>query len=237
MDRDVVAPPVTENGLDDVIDNGVEQRVLVLVPLGSVLCRDDDGVDARRRQAVVLDGDLALRVGTQMRNRVRLAHLGLARDEPMGEIDRQRHERLRLATCETEHEPLVAGALLLVQTGSLGDALCDVGALLIERDQDGTAPSVESLRRIVVADAGHRLAHDLGNVDIPVARDLAGDNGHAGRHHRLARNARVRIHGDHRVENGVGNLVGQLVRVAHRHGLGREEVAAAGHLRRPFATE
>ena len=60
--------------------------------------------------------------------------------------------------------------------------------------------------------------------------DLAGDVHEAGGDHRLDRDARLRVLLEHRVEDGVGDLVTDLVRVPLGHGLGREQAhVGLGH--------
>ena len=56
--------------------------------------------------------------------------------------------------------------------------------------------------------------------------DFAGDDRGAGLHHRFAGHAGALVLRQDRVEDGVGDLVGDLVRVAFGDGFGGEEVAA-----------
>ena len=73
----------------------------------------------------------------------------------------------------------------------------------------------------------HRVAHDLRDLDVGLGRDLAGDVDEAGGHHRLDGDAAARVLREHRVEDRVGDLVTDLVRVSLGDGLGREQ--ACGH--------
>ena len=231
--HDVVVPPGAEHRLDDVFDDGgLQFRLLRLaVPLRTVLRREHDGPDRGRAAFVVFDGDLALRIGTEMGDRLGLADFGLPGDQLVREVDGKRHQRFGLATREAEHQPLVSGALLgRIATRLVSiHALVDVGALLVERDENCTAASVESLRRIVVADLLGGLSDDLGDLHVAVAGHFAGDHRHAGRDHRFAGDSTVRVDGDHGVEHGIRDLVRELVGMAHRNGFGGEEVRAVGH--------
>ena len=76
-----------------------------------------------------------------------------------------------------------------------------------------------------------RLAHELGDVDVGVGGDLAGDDDQAGGDQRLAGHAAVRVLGEDGVEDGVGDLVGHLVGVALGDRLGGEGVR--GHVAAP----
>jgi hypothetical protein len=99
-----------------------------VLDLGCVLGGQHDGVDARWPAIrIVLDRDLALGVRTQPRQHALLAQLRLTLHEPMREHDRHRHELAGFVDGEAEHQPLIAGALVLVQALPLRHALRDVG--------------------------------------------------------------------------------------------------------------
>ena len=62
------------------------------------------------------------------------------------------------------------------------------------------------------------LADDLLEVDPGAGRDLAGDDDHAGLDQRFAGDAALWVLGEDRVEDGVGDLVGNLVRMSLGYG-------------------
>src|SRR3546814_7566298 len=72
------------------------------------------------------------------------------------------------------------------------------------------------------------MSDDMGNLDVCVVGDVAGQERQAGGYHRLAGNPCHRVLGEDRVEDGVGDLVGHLVGMALGHGL-RGEGPLAGH--------
>jgi len=78
-----------------------------------------------------------------------------------------------------------------------------------------------------VADLGDALAGDARDVDARGRRDLAADHDDARGQEGLAGDAAGRIIGQDRVEDGVRDLVGHLVGMTLRHGLGGEEKAFA----------
>ena len=111
---------------------------------------------------LVVERDLCLAVGAQVRHGAGLAHLGEPLGHAVGEPDRQRHQVGRLVAGVAEHHPLVAGALAVevvlaglaaAQLLALVDALGDVGALLVDADDDAAGVAVEAVERVVVADA------------------------------------------------------------------------------------
>src|ERR1700761_4808974 len=70
------------------------------------------------------------------------------------------------------------------------------------------------------------LGGQLYEVNPAAGGDFAGDDGDALLHHGFASHAGARILSQDRVENGVGNLVGNLVRMAFGHRLRGKEVVA-----------
>ena len=70
-----------------------------------------------------------------------------------------------------------------------------------------------------------RVADDRGDVDVAGGGDLAGDVHLAGGDHGLDGDPAARVLREHGVEDRVADLVGDLVRVALGHRLGREETA------------
>src|SRR5690606_25539817 len=177
--------------------------------------------------AVVAQGDLALGIRAQPRQRrvLLLADLGLLLDQSVRVVDRGRHELRRLVAGVAEHQALVARALLLrlpaVHAGG------DVRGLLAEHVDDGAGVAVEADVRIVVADAVDDLAGQALDVDPRGGGDFAGDDGGAGLHQGLAGHAGALVLRQDGVEDRIGDLVGDLVRMALGDRFGGEEIA--GH--------
>ncbi|GAA2990731.1 hypothetical protein GCM10020227_69480 [Streptomyces flavovirens] len=219
---------------DELADVGREERVQVDV--GRVLRGDDDRVQAERLVAVVLDGDLGLAVGPQVGDGAVLADLGEAAREPVRQVDRQRHQLGRLVAGVAEHQPLVAGTLLvelvLVALDALlvggVDALRDVRGLRPDGHRDTTGSSVEALLGGVVADLEHLAAHEVGDVGVGLGRDLTRDMHQTGGDQGLDGDARGGVLAQERVENRVADLVSDLVGVALGDGFRGEETA--GHI-------
>ena len=213
--------------LDEVLADLLQRHVRV------VLGRDDDRVDAHRLVVLVLDGDLGLAVGAQVADQVRAAAVGEPLRELVGQQDRHRHQLGRLVRGVAEHDPLVAGALLVVLL--LVDAHRDVGRLPLDRGEHAAGLVVEAVGGVRVADLLDRLADDLRDVGVDLGRDLAGDEREARRDDGLAGHAAVGVLGEDRVENGVGDLVGDLVRMPLGHRFRSEQVVLRFHYLPPFA--
>src|SRR5439155_27319272 len=95
--------------------------------------------------------------------------------------------------------------------------------------------AVEAELAAVVADLVDRAADDFLKVDVRARRDLAGDHREAGGDQRFAGDAADRVLGEDGVENGIGDLIGDFVRVSFGDRLGREKMPAlTAHAVRSF---
>ena len=94
-----------------------------------VLGGHDDGLDALRHAALVLDRDLRLAVRAQIRQLAALACLGEAAGHAVRQRDGHRHQLGRLAAGEPEHHPLVTGAKLERRCRVIADLERSVDAL------------------------------------------------------------------------------------------------------------
>ena len=145
----------------------------------------------------------------------------------MREHCRQRHVLGRLVRRVTEHHALIARAdrirrvhLAFAGLDRLVDALRDVGRLLVERDENAAGVGVEPVARVRIADLAHRLTDDLRNVHITRRRNLPNHMRLPRRHERLTGNASLRILRENRIEDAVGNLIGEFIGMPLGHGLG-----------------
>jgi hypothetical protein len=77
---------------------------------------------------------------------------------------------------------------------------------------------------IVVADLLDRVADNLRDIDSGLRGDLPGHHDQVRLHQRLAGNAALRVLGQHGVEDRIGDAIGDLVRVAHRHRFAGEQI-------------
>ena len=206
---------------DDLIDQIVVQRPLE-VDAGGMLGRDEHRVNRHRLAVLVDHAHLSLAVGAEVAQLSVAPNLSQPLREPVAQPNRQGHQVGGLVAGEPEHHPLVAGTLTiehiftagpLAQLESLVDTLGDVGALTVERHQDGAGAAVESLGIIVVANLVHRVTHQRRHVHRGLGGDLAGNKHHPGGQQCLTGNPALRVLLEHGVEYGVGHLVGHLVRV------------------------
>jgi hypothetical protein len=147
----------------------------------------------------------------------------------------ERHQRRRLVRRVAEHQALVARTLLvelvLVTLDTLlvrrVDALRDVGRLRADGHRNATGRAVEALLRGVVADLEDLVAHQLRDRRVRLGGDLSGHVHQAGGDQRLHGDPGMRVLAKKRVENGVTDLVSDLVGVTLGHRLRGEQ--ATGH--------
>jgi hypothetical protein len=198
-----------DHHLVDVVAQARDVDVLV------VLRRDDDRLDPRRTPIPVLDGHLALAVRAQVGERVLVADLGQPPREMVRDLDRHGHELGGLVAGETEHHPLIARAPGIHAAG-------DIGRLLIDGDDHPAGGIVESVIRVGIARRLDGVPDDASHVDVGVGGDLPDDQGQAGRHRRLAGHAPERVLGQDSVQNGVRDLVRDLVGMPLGDRLGAE---------------
>ena len=143
--------------------------------------------------------------------------------------DRKRHELRRLIARETEHQTLVAragvefiGDLSGFRLERFVDAESDVGRLTVDHVDDRAGVAVEAVLRAVISDLADGLADDFVDIDVRLGGYLTHDRNDTGRGGRLAGDAGHRILLKHSVEDRVGDLVADLVRMTFGHGFGSE---------------
>ena len=148
-------------------------------------------------------------------------------------VDRRGHQLRRLGTGIAEHDPLIAGPLLLTVRGVDPDR--NMRRLFVQevRHLDGLV--VELLLRVAdVADAVPRdavdPAHHLRQARRVGQPDLAADHDPVGRREGLGGHPRLGLLREQGVEDGVGNAIAYLVRMPLGDGFrGEGIVLAAAH--------
>ena len=161
---------------------------------------------------VVLNCDLGFAIGPEVRKSAISADFAQAVGQLVRQRNRGRHVVGILVGGIAEHHALVAGAAGVHAHG-------DVARLLVDAGDDRAGVGVETVEGVVVADGGDHAAHQRLEIDISFGGDFAGNDDQAGGRERLAGHPAVRIFLDAGIEDGVGNLVGNLVRVTFGHAI------------------
>ena len=133
----------------------------------------------------------------------------------MRQRNRRRHQVFILPAGIAKHHSLVAGAAGIHAHGN-------VAGLLVNARDYGAGVAIESVNGIVIADGAHRAAHHALEIYIRLGRDFCDDH-HTGLDQRLAGHPTDRVHAQNRIEYGIGDLIGNLVRMPFRNRLGSKQ--------------
>ena len=170
-------------GFDDLLDHGLLD--LLVFRLRRVLRREHHCIDRFRLAIAIPHRNLRLGIRPEPLEPTVAAKLRLAFDQPVREVNRQRHQLARLVARIAEHETLIARALLEVETLAFIDALRDVRRLPIVIDKHCARPVVHAELGVVVANPFDDAAGDLRVIDNRARRDLAREHDEPGIAQRL----------------------------------------------------
>ena len=171
---------------------------------------------------LILDRDLRLAVRSQVRQSAVLPDLGQPHGQHLSVLDRKRHKLLRLGVGVAEHHALVARAYeseLVAAAAGLDlmrfvDAHRDVRRLSPHVHDYVAGVAVEAGIVAVVSDLAYDFARDSLVVDIEVAGSLAEYDHHACLCSAFAGYVSLRILSKYGIEDSVGHLVAELVRMS-----------------------
>lgn len=203
-------------GWDDLLDDLLLDLLAQLLSGDglSVLGRDDDSVDSERDDSsvvmLVLDGDLGLGIGSQPWDATVAtgsAHLSV---KLVCQLKGQWEELWGLIGGITEHDTLVTGTELL-KSLVVVQALSDIGGLLLDGDKDVAGLVVEALGGVIVTDVLDGTTDDLLVVELGLGGDLAENHDHTSLGCGLASNLGERVLSQAGIEDGIGDLISDLV--------------------------
>jgi hypothetical protein len=177
-----------------------------------VLRRDDDRIHPHRLAEGIFNRHLALAVRKEVPDLPILADLGEPAGDLVGERDGKRHQLWRLVAGVANHHALVAGAGLVVGVAPVGertilqglvDALGDLRALLLDRDDDARGGGVEPVVGVRIPDVANHSTRDPVDVDVGGGRDLTEHEHHASGGRCLARDPPQGIFGQDGIQHRV----------------------------------
>ena len=184
-----------------------------------VLGAQDDGMHFQGlvRLPVVLDGELALGIRSQVGHQLDLVVADIGEDfqQFVAQVQRKRHVVFGVPAGVAEHHALVAGALL-VFAGAFHAAV-DVGALFMQGAENAAAGGVEHVVGLGIADPADGVAHGGLDIHIGLGLDLSHNHDHAGRAETLAGHFGLRVLFQKFIQDGVADLVRHFVRVPFGH--------------------
>ena len=220
-----------DHGLGHLLDHVLPD--LLQGDIGVVLGGDDHCIHPDRAVVlVILHGDLTLAVGPHIGHLAALADLRHALAQLLCQGQGQGHQFRRLVAGVAEHHALVTGAVAQLAVGALlvlqgfVHAHGDVGGLLVDGGNHGTGVAVKAVLAPVIANVPDHLPGDVGDVHIAAGGDLAHHVDQSGAGRGLAGHAAVGVLLQNGVQDGVGDLVADLVGVALRDGFGGEEIVS-----------
>ena len=177
-----------------------------LVQIFSMLGRDNNRSGAHRLAVHIFKADLGFRIRTEPGGSARMARLGQGFQDFMGKVNGSRHQNIGLAAGVTEHDALVAGALILVAGGI--DADGDIRRLSVNMVFEFQVLPVKTF--LLVSDVADRrpgnVLDPLGGYRIGAAH-FAGDDQKIGRAKGLNRHPGEGIGSKISIDDGIGNTV------------------------------
>ena len=217
-----------ENFLDDFLDDKIAN--LAVLHVSAVLGGNDDVGDADRLAILVLNGDLALGVGTKPLDAASFAQAGQLAPKTMRKHDWSRHQLRCFVASEPEHQSLIPGPLLrmILSFGGPGiNSLRDIGTLRGNHVGDKNSVGVENVIVVDVADFADRLADDRVMIEFGFSGDFAADDNHITLRVGFAGDAAAGILSKTGVQDGVRDGIANFVRVAFADRLGGKDVVFA----------
>src|SRR4029077_1659744 len=204
-----------EDGLDDFVQDGFVQ--VALRNFLAVLSGDHRAIHAGGAAINVFDCYLGFSIGAEEINNPGLADFGKAAGELVRDLDRHSHQLGSLIAGEAEHQSLVPGAAGVNAHG-------DVVRLLFDGADDAASFGVEAVLGAGVADVADHFAGDIGEIHVGFRGDFAGNDNQTGGDERLTGHAAHGVVLQHGVEDRIGNLVSNFVRVTLGNRFRGEEV-------------
>lgn len=203
----------------------------------AVLGADDDGVHSKRNNGtvvvLVLDGHLGLGVWSEPWQAAVTSCSRHSSVKLVCQLEGQGEEFWGLVGGISEHDTLVTSAeflqcLIVVQT------LGNIWGLLLDGDQDVASLVVEALGGVIVSDILDGISDDLLVIETGLGCDLAEDHHHTGLGGRLASDLGEGVILQAGIEDGIRDLIRNLVGVAfsYRLGLGGESAQTTGSRRK-----
>lgn len=210
-----------DGGLDDLLKDLLAE--LLGGDVRGVLGRHDDGVDADRDNGtvvvLVLNGDLSLGVGAQPGEGAVAAGSRHGSVELVGEHESEGEELGGFVGGITEHDTLVTGTKLL-ESLLVVETLSDIRGLLLNGNEQVQGLVVEALGGVIVTNVLDGVTDNLLVVKLGLGGDFTENHDHAGLSGSLTSNLGEGVLSQAGVEDGIGNLIGNLIGVTLTDGFG-----------------
>jgi hypothetical protein len=209
---------IEEVGGDDLLDDLFENLLPEVLGgnLLSVLSGDDDSIDTQGCNSapllLVLDSDLSLGVWAEPSAGAIAAGGRHGKVELVSEHEGEGHELGGLVGCVAEHDTLITSSVVFEV--SVVKTLGNVRRLLLNCDKDVAGLVVKALLARVVSNVLDSITNDLLVVNLGLCGNLTKDHDHARLGCSFAGNFGVGVLSEAGIEDGIRDLVTDLVRVA-----------------------
>ena len=127
----------------------------------------------------------------------------------MSHLNRHRHQLRRFVTSITKHQPLITRTARV-------NALSDIRRLCADSVDDATGIRIVAEFGVVVADLFDSFANYLLIIDLGRSGDLTRNDCQTGGYERFASNSSGRVLCQNSVENGVRDMIRDLIWMAFR---------------------
>lgn len=218
-------------GGDDEVDNVLlESGSDLLVGDGGGMLSGDydsvnsDGGDFTISLLLVFDGDLRLGVGSEPRENSLVSAFTKTSAQVGGEDVGKRHHFGCLIGGISEHVSLISSTNFF-DGASFMNSLSNIGALLFDGDQNVASLVIESLGRIIESDSLNGITDDLLVINLGLGGNFTENEDHSSLGCGFTSNFAVWVFGEASIQNGVGDLIADLVRVSLSYALRGEEKA------------
>ena len=172
---------------------------------------------------IVLNGHLAFAVWAQVVHLVAFpAQFSQNTQQPVTQIQWQRHKVIRLAASIAKHHALVTRSLLFWSCSL--NALVDVWTLLVNRTQNTTTGGIKHVLTLGVADALNGVPSDLLHVNVGLAFHLSSQNHLTGGHQGFTSHFGLGVESEKMINQRIRNLIGHLIGVPFTDRFGSKEV-------------
>ena len=190
----------------------------------SMLGGNNDGIDANRFAIHIFHGNLGLAIGTQVGQGAVFAYFGQAQSQLVSQVSRHGHVAVGFVGGIAKHHALVTGASLFLGSfaflglQSLVHAHRDITGLLVDGNQHAAGVAVKAVFSAVIADIDNGLAGNAGDVHIALGGNFTKDMDLAGGHNGFAGYTTLGVFLEDGVQDSIGNLVGDFIRMAFGYG-------------------
>lgn len=213
-----------DGDLDDLLQQFLSDGLVVNIL--RVLGGDNNGVDTEWGEEasflLVLNGDLGLSIGSQPWESSVVSDFSQNLAELGGQLVGQWHQAFGFVGGIAEHVSLVTSTDFLWSLTDV-DSLSDIWGLLLNSNQDIASLVVEALGGIVEADSLDGSTDDGLVVNDGLGGDFSKNHNQTSLAASFTSNHGIWVLGQAGIQNGVGDLIAELVWVSFRDAFGSEQ--------------